>query len=360
MIMNARTRYLAVYNDSERNKLDKVPTHVQYIREEFINLHKDELTNKYGGKSLNSLYFKIPLILGFDSVFAPFPASIKIKSIKVNNGKGKKIRIGQDGQKVIHKSSYYQGGYIHTLEILEELRTSLKRVDKSEQIKKTIKYYEKISPIIFPVLMVDGIFDKVWKSMGMTLFSKNFKKKTRLYRELIKFYAEITKVNIQGLIEATAGSGKVVNILDDVAYKGRTMISPERWNQDFSSCYKQITSIISDAGMIPQIHTDGDITELVPLFQKAGFQGLQGWEGGADPNYINENFPDFVVIGFGDVSYILPYGTKEQIVDHVKGLMSALKENRHFIIGPSTVIFKEIPLNNLRIFLSAAKKYGRY
>lgn len=358
--MNAFTRYLAVYNDSERSKLDRVPTNVQYIRQEFINENKEELINKMEGKSLDSLYFKVPFSLGFDSVFAPFPSSVKIKSIKVDNGKGKIIKIGIDGQKTINKSSYYQGGYIHNLEILDELRTSLKRVDKSEQIKKTINYYEKISPLIFPVLIVDGIFDKVWRSMGMILFSRNFKKRTKLYKELIKFYAEITEINIKGLIEATGGRGKVLNILDDVAYKGRTMISPERWNQDFFSYYKQITSIISDAGMIPQIHTDGDITELITLFQKAGFQGLQGWEGGANPNYINENFPDFVVIGFGDVSYILPYGTKEEIINHVKKLMSALKENRHFIIGPSTVIFKEIPLQNVKVFLNAAKKYGKY
>jgi hypothetical protein len=360
MIMNARTRFLAVYNDSERNRLDRVPTHVQYIRDEFINQHKEQLINESRGKSLNSLYFKIPFILGFDSVFAPFPSSIKTKSIKVDNGKGKKIKIGENGQKIIHKSSYYQGGYIQNLDILAELRTSVKRVNKGEQIKKMIKYYEKISPLIFPVLTVGGIFDKVWRSMGMISFSKNFTKRTKLYRELIKFYAEIAEINIQGLIDATGGRGKVVNVLDDVAYKGRTIISPERWNQDFSSYYKHITSIISDAGIIPQIHTDGDVTELIPFFQKAGFQGLQGWEGGANPNYINENFPEFVVIGFGDVSYILPYGTKEQIVDHVKELMSALKENRHFIIGPSTVIFKEIPLNSLRIFLIAAKKYGKY
>ncbi|MFX0042521.1 MAG: uroporphyrinogen decarboxylase family protein [Candidatus Hodarchaeota archaeon] len=358
--MNAHTRYLTVYNDSERIRLDRVPTHVQYIRDEFINHHKDQLIIKSRGTSFFSLYFRIPFILGFDSIFAPFPSSIKFKSIKVDNGKGKKIKIGEDGQKIIHKSSYYQGGYIQNLDILDELRTSVKLIDKSEQIKKMIKYYEKISPLIFPVLTVGGIFDKVWRSMGMISFSKNFTKRTSLYREIINFYAEITEINIEGLINATGGRGKVVNVLDDVAYKGRTIISPERWNQDFFSHYKHITSIISDAGMIPQIHTDGDITELIPLFQKAGFQGLQGWEGGADPNYINENFPDFVVIGFGDVSYILPYGTEEQIIEHVKELMSALKENRHFIIGPSTVIFKEIPLNNLKIFLSAAKKYGKY
>ncbi|MCK4238904.1 MAG: hypothetical protein KAX33_07270, partial [Candidatus Lokiarchaeota archaeon] len=161
-------------------------------------------------------------------------------------------------------------------------------------------------------------------------------------------------------IEATGRRGKILNILDDVAYKGRTMISSERWEQDFLNYYKEINSIISDAGMIPQVHTDGDPTELIPSLQKAGFRGLQGWEGGCDPFYINEHFPDFVVIGFGDVSDVFPYGTPEHVDNHVKKLMEALKDNRHFILGPSTVIFKKIPLENVKTFMTAAIKYGKY
>jgi len=162
------------------------------------------------------------------------------------------------------------------------------------------------------------------------------------------------------LINATGGRGKILTLLDDVAYKGHPMISPERWEKDFLPYYKEITSIISDASMISQIHTDGDVTELISSFKKAGFQGLQGFEGGCDPYYVNEHHPDFVIVGFGDVSYTLPYGTQDQIESHVKELMTALKENRRFVIGPSTVIFKEIPIENVRIFVNAAIKYGKY
>lgn len=358
--MNACERYLAVFNDDDRKKLDRVPTHVQYIRDEFVIQYKDALLENYKGKLFNISYFDIPLVLGFDAIFVSFPSSVKINSIKIEDSKGNILRIKESGEAVHSDSPYYQGGYIHSMEILDKLRANLKKVDRSKQIKRVISQYEKFSPLIFPVLMVDGIFDRVWRSMGMSLFSRNFRKKTKLYRELINFYAEIMKIKVEGLIEATGKRGKILNILDDVAYKGRTMISSERWEQDFLNYYKEITSIISDAGMIPQVHTDGDPTELIPSFQKAGFRGLQGWEGGCDPFYINEHFPDFVVIGFGDVSDVLPYGTTEHVDKHVKKLMEALKDNRHFILGPSTVIFKEIPLENVKTFMTAVLKYGKY
>lgn len=358
--MNCYERYLAVYDDKERKKLDRVPTHVQYIREEFIDKNKEIILKNYNENLFNDLYFDIPRILGFDSIFAPFPPSIKFKSIKIEDEKGKFIKIREDGQAIRPKTTYYEGGYIKSLEILNEIKASLKIIEIHEQIKKVIARYEEISPKIFPVLMVDGIFDRVWKSMGVIDFSYHFKKRTLLYRELIEFYAYLTQINLSGLINATGSRGKIVTLLDDVAYKGYSMISPERWENDFMPYYKKINSIILDANIIPQIHSDGDPTELIPLFKKAGFRGLQGFEGGCDPVYINERFPDFVLIGFGDVSYTLPYGTSDQIELHVKELLDVLKENRHFIIGPSTVIFKEIPLKNVKKFISTAKNYGKY
>ncbi len=358
--MNARERCLAVFDDTKRKSLDKIPTHVQYIREGFISKYKHEVMKDYQEKLFNNLYFDIPHILGFESIFAQFPLSYKIRSIKVQDKSGNFIKIKEDGQSVKRKSDYYEGGFIDSIEILEDLWANLKLVDNSNYITKCVNFYEKLAPFIFPILIVDGIFDRVWRSMGMPLFSRNFRKNTKLYKRIIEFYANLAKINIEGLINTTGDKGKVITLLDDVAYKGRSMISKERWNQDFLPHYKEILSIIVDANLIPIIHTDGNPTELIPSFQNAGFRGLQGWEGGADPQYINDNFPEFVIIGFGDVSHILPFGDQKQIEFHVKELINILKENRHVILGPSTVIFQKIPLKNVRIFINTVNKYGKY
>ncbi len=358
--MNARDRYLAVYSDSQRKYLDRVPIFVQNIKEEFIAQHQNAIFENYKGKKFNNYYVDAPLALGFDAIFAPFPLSLKTKPIKVTNDKGQSFKIGEDGQAIKRTSTYYAGGHINSLEVLNELINNTEKINNIELIQKTIARYNLLSPEIFPVLMISGIFDRVWQAMGMELFSRHFRQKSKLYEELVKFYAEHTLYNLEQFIEATENNGGVINILDDVAFKGRPMISPERFEQDYSPHYKKITNLISDAGMIPQIHSDGDVTKLVPSLTRAGFRGLQGWEGGADPFYINDHFPDFVVIGFGDVSEVLPFGTQEQVEQHVKKLMEALKENRHFVIGPSTVIVKEIPLENVRAFMRAVKKYGAY
>ena len=308
--------------------------------------------------------YRVPMMLGFESIFAGAFPSAWVTPIRIKTETGKKILIGASGQGTAI-TGYYKEGHIQSMEILDRLKNNMKIRNVKKGNRILFRHYHKMSDIIYPILQVEGIFDRVWRAMGMKQFSIHFRKKTKLYRELIQFYADIMMHNVQGMIDTLQSLGKdcklkVINLLDDVAFKGRPMISPARWKEDYLPYYKKATSLISDAGFIPQVHTDGDVTQLITLFQEAGFKGLQGWEGGVDPVYINEHFPDFVIVGFGDISDVLPFGTPEKVENHVKKLMDALKENRHFIIGPSSVLYKGIPLENVTAFIRAVHKYGRY
>ncbi|MEX2755754.1 MAG: uroporphyrinogen decarboxylase family protein, partial [Candidatus Sigynarchaeota archaeon] len=143
------------------------------------------------------------------------------------------------------------------------------------------------------------------------------------------------------------------------AFKGNPIFSPERWAKDLLAYYKEICGMIHDAGMHAIMHSDGDVTTLVPYLKQAGFEGLQGWEGGASPAIIKQRYPDFVTIGWGDVGNI-PFWSKDEIERHVKGILDELKDNRHLVIGPSTVIFEKMPIENIRHFMSSVMKYGFY
>ncbi len=297
--------------------------------------------------------------MGFDAVFASMPSSVTCEPVKVV-ADGIEYTMGLGGQKTRAGTSYYAGGLITSLDILNELWSKLKVQETGHLIKQTLDFYDTVSRLICPVPMVGGIFDTVWQAMGFSTFAKEYRKNTKLYQKIIEFYATITKTNVEKIIESTKNQARIINILDDVAYKGNPMISPDRWRNDIFKYYKEIAGMIRDAGMNVIMHSDGDVTSMVPHFMDAGFQGLQGWEGGADPRVIVERFPDFVTIGWGDVGDVLPFGTTQQIEKHVIDLMHALKENRHVIMGPSTVIFEKIPYENARFFVECIKKHGQY
>lgn len=358
--MNAKERYLAVLDDNKREMLDRVPTFVQYIRSEFVGLHQQKFENIRVPFKSDISRFKDAYFMGFESVFANLHPGLRISRVEVEDEKGKKVLVAWNGQPPMKRLGYYKRGLFFSIKNLNKVRETMRKVDDSVEICKMMDHYEKISPFIFPVIEIGGIFDTMWQSMGFKNFSYNYRKNSKLYRELIQYFAELTQIRVQSIIDATSNRAGVLNINDDIAFKGRSMISPERWEQDIGKYYKEITSLISDAGMKTTMHTDGDITDMVPSLQRVGFKGVQGWEGGADPFIVNEKYPDFVINGFGDISQVIPFGSKEEIFNHVKELMDALKENRHFIIGPSTVIYEGIPFENVEYFVEASRCYGKY
>ncbi|MHA1793718.1 MAG: uroporphyrinogen decarboxylase family protein [Promethearchaeota archaeon] len=357
--MKPKERFLTVFSEN-RNKLDRVPLHVQGVLSGFIQKNEELLFENYDGDLTFNVNFDAPLVLGFDAVFAGLPSSISCKHIKIIDNVGKEHSVGLNGQAERQGTSFYTGGLVKDLETHERLWNNVKIIDNKDALLKTQAFYEEISRMIFPVTMVGGIFDTTWQSMGFSDFARNYRKNTKFYRTVIKDYAEITRINVEKIVDVLKDRPKIITILDDIAFKGRLMISPERWWNDIGKYYKEIVKIIHDAGMHAIAHSDGDVTEIVPYLMKAGFEGLQGWEGGANPYTIAEKYPDFVTLGWGDVSEVLPFGTREEIQNHVLDIFKAAKENRHLIIGPSTVIFEKIPFKNIQIFMSTAKKHGIY
>jgi hypothetical protein len=356
--MNHKERFLAVF--SEDQALDRVPTFVQGIKGEFIAKHEEQL---FADDSLDLTFnpeFDACQVLGFDGKFSGLPSPVGHDPVQLPDVDGTLHAVGLGATVGKEGSSFYHQGLLHSLESLELLRSAVKYTDAADRIKQEMAYHDSLREHIFPVTFMGGIFDTMWMAMGMKDFGRNYNKRTPLYLETIRFYGEIMAKNVEAIIDAVGNAPGVICIGDDVAFKGHPMIAPDRWEQDIGPYYKTVCDMMRDAGIVPLMHTDGDITDIVPAFQRVGIRGVQGWEGGADPQYINDHFPDFYVIGFGDVGEVLPFGTPDQIDAHVKKLMDALKENRHYIFGPSTVIVKEMPLENVQRFMAAGLKYGQY
>jgi hypothetical protein len=356
--MDPKTRFLSVFTD-DRKDLDRVPLFVQGVLAGFTNKYESQLFEEYEGELIYNFMFDAPLVLGFDAVFADIPSSVSSKAFKVMDDEGQEHLVGLHGQVEKHGTNYYAGGLIKNVDILEQLQESLIVIDSSKAIEETITFYEKVSPFIFPVPKISGIFDTTWQAMGFNTFAKEYRKNSKFYKDIIKFYANLTKINVEKVVEATGGRGCIITILDDVAFKGHPMISPERWAQDIGPYYKEITGIIRDAGMNAICHSDGDMTDLVSHLIDNGFQGVQGWEGGAKPAVIAEKFPDFVTIGWGDVGNI-PFWNDDEIERHALDILGALKENRRLVMGPSTVIFEKMPIDNIKHFINCIKKHGVY
>jgi len=359
--MNAKERYLAVLDDNKRKELDRVPTFVQYIRPEFVELHQQKFVNMRVPFKSDISRFKDAYLMGFESVFANFHPGLRVSRVEVEDEKGEKVLVAWNGQPPMKRMGYYKRGLFFSIDNLNKVRETMRKVDDSAEIQKTMDHYERISSYIFPVIEIGGIFDTLWQSMGFKNFSYHHRKNSKLYRELVKYFAELTLIRVQSIIDATGSRAGVLNINDDIAFKGRSMISPERWEQDIGIYYKEICSIISDAGMKTTMHTDGDITTLLDFIVESGFDALQCLELPlVDPRYVKKKVGDkLCLIGNIDTKHILVEASKEEVEEAVKDAIKDMGYGGGFMISSSN-FHPGMKIDRIKWMVEAGKKFGVY
>ncbi len=119
-----------------------------------------------------------------------------------------------------------------------------------------------------------------------------------LVREIMDFVADfLIAVWEKALIEAKPDFFRV---WEDMCYKNGPLISPAMFREFMLQPYKRLTGFLRDCGCRNiLVDTDGNCTELIPLFLEAGVTGLYPFEcqSGMDVVEVRKNFPRLQMIG---------------------------------------------------------------
>jgi hypothetical protein len=362
----SRDRFLKVYN---HELPDRVPFFAQGLKPGFMkNLgmlmdeHMDDWCARTGLEPLYSPELDGAAFLGQDAVYSHVPGPGA--SHTFTEPDGSTIAIGLNGQLSRENSEFYAGGYFTSLDKIEAVFAKI-RYPPKEQYEEYARFILRAQKNIMPVPCVGGITDTTWQAMGFSAFAAALRKRSPVVLKLIKLYAtmvyERARRTLEGF-EAVGGSPGILNVLDDIAFKGRAMVNPTTWRELVGVHYEQVTQLMRDYHVYAQIHSDGDMTELIPHLIDIGFEGLQGWEIGAgmDPAYCKKTWPRFVINGFLDQSQVLPFDTEEQVRAHVRKIAAVLKPGGHWIAGPSTIWTDNVPLNNVFACIDEVHKIGKY
>ena len=91
-----------------------------------------------------------------------------------------------------------------------------------------------------------------------------------------------------------------VYIWEDMAYKCGSLVSPAFFREFMLPCYKRLTGFVKSHGINTIIvDTDGNFTELIPLFMEGGVTGMYPFEVQAGMNVaqIAHDFPTLQIMG---------------------------------------------------------------
>lgn len=138
--------------------------------------------------------------------------------------------------------------------------------------------------------------------------------------------------------------------------------SPGFWTDYFAPQLREACAAIHDAGGLAIYYDDGKCMAILDLLAEAGIDVLQTLTpppvGDVDLAEVKRRIGDRVcLMGHTDLIYVLKLGTPELIERTVRDAI-ATAGPRGFILGTSDSIRDGTPLENVRAYFAAARRYG--
>ncbi|MCK4323869.1 MAG: hypothetical protein KAW89_05015 [Armatimonadetes bacterium] len=146
---------------------------------------------------------------------------------------------------------------------------------------------------------------------------------------------------------------------DDWGSQQTLLINPAKWRSFFKPRYQEMFNVVREAGLFIYFHTDGWTMDIVEDLIELGVSIL-------NPQHVmmgeefTQRFAGRVCIRSDlDRQHILPFGTPEQVTEHVKQVIRDFGNFNGGLILHGEIA-PEIPFENIKAMYTAFKKYGGY
>jgi len=205
-----------------------------------------------------------------------------------------------------------------------------------------------------------GTFKLSWTLRGsMEKFLMDY----LLNPELARALARMTTDYCFELIESAFRKGADFIVLEgDLAYNPGPLMSPKHYQEFIFPYHRELCEFAHKCrGKIVK-HSDGKLTPLVPFLLDAGFDGIHPIQPQCmDIGEIKKEFGKRAcILGNIDCSFLLVFGTPEQVRQNVKETIALAAPGGGYIISSSNSIHPGCKPENYLAMVDAARRYGKY
>lgn len=185
--------------------------------------------------------------------------------------------------------------------------------------------------------------------------------------ELFDLATEIALDNLKLYWQAFGDSIDIIHLDGyDFGTQNREMFSPKTFQQFFEPCYKaQCDWIHQNTPWKTAKHCCGSIPKLIDAMIRAGIDILnpvQTSAAGMDPQRLKDTFGNQIAFWGGgvDTQHVLPFGTPEEVYNHVAERTKIMMPGGGFIWNSIHNIQYTIPPENILAAIDAVRDHGRY
>jgi uroporphyrinogen decarboxylase len=157
------------------------------------------------------------------------------------------------------------------------------------------------------------------------------------------------------LAQRYAGRSKVqyVAICDDMAFKGGLVFPPDWMRKHWKARMARIIAPLKKRGIKVVFHSDGNTEAIIPDLIEIGFDAINPLEplAGMELAHLKRTFgKDVTLIGGVDCAQLLTFEKPDKVRDEVRRLLDIGAPGGGFIIGDSSAITPNTPLENVLAF----------
>ncbi|MHA1820392.1 MAG: uroporphyrinogen decarboxylase family protein [Promethearchaeota archaeon] len=362
---------------------DRVPSFCQGIMQGFV-IQWDE---KYGDDiefediaQTDLKDFTIYRHLGFDSSWCGIPAGTRIyteesnvlfKKMNAELDEDKKRRgyaITRSGAMVHHgllngfPYTFTHEGVLKTKELWDAWYGGSYLTDPPsnavEMVNRTLK--QGLSKGVLPIFSSGLISEPLIQTISVLAAAKWSRKDPAFLRKVFDTFFEATQQRLDIFCQSDA---PIIIIPDDCAYKNRPMYSPKFYEEFIIPYWRKITKQVHKHDKLVIFHSDGFVEPYYPLLIDAGVDAHQSLEptAGMDLKHLKETYGDkLTLIGNIDVSRLIPYGTKEEVIEATKKCLKDGAPGGGYIFSTCSDLTNSCKLENAEIMMQTYKKYRDY
>jgi uroporphyrinogen decarboxylase len=197
-----------------------------------------------------------------------------------------------------------------------------------------------------------------WQLRGMERnlmeYRVNTEFKNALYDRIYETWEEICRRVVSAGVDMFSIGG-------DIAMQDRLLMSVESWRElDKPRLAKLIQvgkQINPDLHVF--IHSDGNLMEIMDDLIEIGFDVINPIQPECmDPFEVKRRWGDRITLdGCGSIQEVLPFGTVDDVRNHVTDLIEGCAYNGGLILAPSNVVQQDTPLENILAFYETAREY---
>jgi len=201
----------------------------------------------------------------------------------------------------------------------------------------------------------NGFFGWFRELMGLESLLTSYVDQPELIHEMCRFHLDYLK----RLAVKTMREVKLdfVFMWEDMSYKNGPLISPAFFREFMLPYYKEIVDFYKQMGARwVTVDSDGDVTQLIPLFVEAGIDGLLPFEvaAGMDVMKIREAFPKLLILG-GIDKRALALG-RDAIDAELESRLPGMLRQGGYLPTLDHHVHPEVPYANFKYYLAKCRE----